>query len=488
MSSLSEIVTHEVVDEGVTPPIAVDLDGTLAKIDTLHEGLIACIKHHPFELHRLLAAIPQGKAAFKRKVAEATDFDASVLPYNQDLLDYLRREKAKGRMIGLFTAADQSIAEAVADHLGIFSVVRGSDGTVNLSGENKLQAIRDEFGEDFAYAGDGAVDKPLFQAARSAILVGKTEELRRYVSSDTSIEASFPSVSKGAKHWLKAIRLEHWSKNTLVFVAPIMALEFVSGAILFDLAALFLAMGLIASATYIINDLFDLSADRQHPQKRHRAFASGLIPAKSAVLAAGLMMAVGLSLLALVPGIAALSIFGYLGITLCYSFALKRQPVVDVFILAGLFTIRVFAGSAVMPTPISPWLLTFSMLFFLGLALVKRYAELERNVRSGNTLIASRGYTERDLPLILSAGVASGFSAIIIMTIYLIAEQYPSDVYNSPGVLWALMPIILIWTLRVWHLAVHGKMNEDPVLFALKDGFSRLVGILAFTVLILAWA
>ena len=456
--------------------------------DTLHEAVLACARDEPLALHRLGRGLRQGKAAFKRAAASGrVAFDASLLPYNQAVLDFLVAEKQAGRRIGLFTAADQSIADAVAEHLGLFEVARGSDGITNLSGTEKARAIREAFGPRFAYAGNSAAaDRPIFEQAESVILAGPVARLRGLLPAGKPVEATFASQRAGPRVWAKALRLGHWSKNVLVFVAPVLALH-VSAASIPQALLLFLLMGALASATYLVNDLLDLAADRQHPTKRFRPFASGAIPARDGAAAAAALILLALALGFLLPWGAQASLVAYLVITLAYSLTLKRQPIVDVFVLAGLFTLRVLAGSLLVPTPVSPWLLTFSMLFFLGLAMIKRYAELDRVAKAGGAGIAARGYTVRDLPLLLAAGIASGFGAVVIFTIYLIAEHYPREIYGNPGLLWAMMPVILIWTLRMWHLAVHGAMDEDPVVFALRDQVSQVLGVLAGLILLAAW-
>ncbi|HEX8664653.1 MAG TPA: UbiA family prenyltransferase [Beijerinckiaceae bacterium] len=282
--------------------------------------------------------------------------------------------------------------------------------------------------------------------------------------------------------WARALRLGHWAKNLLVFVAPVLAHELAWGT-LAQALGLFLCMGLLASATYAVNDLCDLAADRAHPVKRGRPFAAGEIPIRhGAVAAAGLTVAAGLLSLALPIGCTVV-LAAYLAATLAYSFALKRTPVVDVIVLAGLFTLRIVAGGFLVPDRVSPWLLTFAMLFFLGLAVVKRYAEIARGVRCDGEAFGSRGYTGKDLPLLLATGVSCGIGAIVIFTIYLINDQYPRAIYRTPQVLWAMTPVLLLWTLRIWHLAVHGRMDEDPVVFALKDRASLWLGTLTAVVL-----
>jgi 4-hydroxybenzoate polyprenyltransferase len=288
--------------------------------------------------------------------------------------------------------------------------------------------------------------------------------------------------------WAEALRLEHWAKNLLVYAAPVLSTQVTSSEVAWQSVVLFVLLGILASATYVINDLVDLEADRHHPRKRHRPFAAGVLAPRDGILAAVALIiaAFAISLLVLPFGCTA-SLGAYLIVTLAYSFAFKRQPMLDVIVLGGLFTLRIIAGGFLVPTFVSPWLLTFSMLFFLGLAVVKRYAELERVVRFGGTHVMSRGYSAKDLPLLLAIGVASGISASVIVAIYLINEQYPRGIYRQPEALWALVPILLLWVLRVWHLTVHGRMHEDPVVFALKDRTSLLLGSFSGLVLILAW-
>ncbi|HEY8381987.1 MAG TPA: UbiA family prenyltransferase [Microvirga sp.] len=472
---------------GELPPLAVDLDGTLTKADTLHEGFIGCFRAAPRDVLRLRHALRKGKAAFKREVAGRVPFDPSLLPYNDEVLAYLREEKQAGRRIGLFTAADQSIADAVAEHVGLFDVARGSDGVTNLSGEAKTVAIREVFGDRFAYAGNADVDQPIFAEAEKAVLVGPVERLRKGLARPDAVEAVFPQGQADLRVWLKALRVSHWVKNALIFVAPILGFQMGSPLVAAEALLLFVLMGVVASATYLINDMMDLPADRQHPRKRFRPFASGAIPVRDGCIAAAALLTGAFAASLLLPAASTAALLTYLVVTLAYSFVLKRQPIVDVFVLAGLFTLRVWAGSTVMPVAPSPWLFSFSMMFFLGLAMVKRYAELDRVLNTGGTGVVSRGYTAKDLPLLLAAGIGASFAAIVIFTIYLINEHYPLGIYTNPALLWGMMPIILIWTLRVWHLTVHGKMDEDPVVFALKDRLSLALGALAGALLFAAW-
>lgn len=468
-------------------PLAVDLDGTLTPSDTLHEGVLLYLKRPVRELQALWEPLRQGKAHFKNRVAAGVTFDASLLPYNKELLAWLRDEHRRGRKIVLVSAADQSIADAVAAHLGVFDAAYGSRDGVNLSGTRKRDLIRSLLGSEFSYAGDAPVDQPIFAAARSVILVGKVERLERGLPAGTVVERRFATPAAGLRTWARALRLPHWAKNLLVFVAPILGFAHAGAMVPLQAAILFVTFGLLASSTYLLNDLLDLNADRQHPRKRYRPLAAGLIPPRDGIIAAGTLLGVTALLCLALPVGAVGVLLGYLGVTLLYSLLLKRLPIVDTFVLAGLFTLRVLAGSMLLPTAVSPWLLTFCMFFFLGLAMVKRYAELNRVVQSGGAGVSSRGYTALDLPLLLGAGVTSSFASIVIFVVYLIEDQYPSGLYAKPEMLWALMPVVLLWSLRVWHLTVQGHMNEDPVMFALKDRMSRVLGIVCAIIIVLAW-
>jgi 4-hydroxybenzoate polyprenyltransferase len=233
--------------------------------------------------------------------------------------------------------------------------------------------------------------------------------------------------------------------------------------------------------------MFDLAADRSHHTKKYRPFAAGDLSVRAGIVAATLLVVATVGIALRLPALAAILLAVYLILTLSYSISLKHLPMVDVLVLAGLFTVRVALGGALLPTPISPWLLTFSMLFFFGLAVMKRYAELERVLRSDASGGRARGYSARDLPILLASGVACGISAVLIFTIYLISEQYPSHIYKNPGALWGITPIMLFWTLRAWHLSVHGMMNEDPLMFALKNRESLTLGFLVFVIMFIAW-
>ena len=304
---------------------------------------------------------------------------------------------------------------------------------------------------------------------------------------DTAAQAGHSRLQTDISDWSRALRLKHWAKNLLVFVPPILAAD-PSLAIFMQTALLFVLFGTLASATYLVNDLMDLAADRAHPEKRNRPLAAGRITLRLGMMASvGLLAGTAVAAAMWLRPAAAMVLAGYLIVTIAYSFHIKRRPVADVLCLAGLLTLRILAGSFIAPTGVSPWLISFSFLFFLSLAQVKRYAELHRVIGEGGRGIQSRGYDAADLPLLLATGVGSAFASTVIFAIYLIQEQYPRQIYHNPYWLWAMMPILLGWLLRVWRRAVHGQMNEDPVLFALHDSVSLGMAGAVGLILVIAW-
>lgn len=468
-------------------PLAVDLDGTLLRVDTLHEGLITRLRQGPVQAWHTVVALRGGKAAFKRHIANGAATDPGLLPYDTKVLDYLRRHHAQGRRLGLFTAADQSIADGVAGYLGLFEVVRGSHGGCNLSGAAKAAAIEAAFGRPYAYAGDSLADAPVFRQARQVVLAGSMARAGAPLPEGVTVEARFVRERAGLRTWARALRLPHWAKNALVFVSPLLGANWAQSA--GPAVLLFVLMGVLASATYLLNDALDLQADRRHPAKRLRPMAAGIVPVRDGLAVAAVLAVAALGAGALLlPRAASMCLVAYLVITVVYSTACKRVPMLDITVLAGLFTLRILAGNGIMAQPVSPWLLTFSMLFFLGLAATKRFAELDRVVREAEQAKPGtvRGYGAADLPVLLATGVASGISAIAVFMVYLVSDQYPRDVYANPGMLWGIMPVLLMWTLRMWHLCVHGRLREDPVVFATTDRVSWVLGAAALGMLVLA--
>ncbi|MCU0755817.1 MAG: UbiA family prenyltransferase [Xanthomonadales bacterium] len=461
-----------------------DLDGTLLKTDTLVESLLL-LAREPAGLWGALRAGTRGRASLKAWVAEHTTLAIEDLPLNQALVDWLRAERAAGRRLVLVTAAHRRIADAVAARLGLFDEVMASEGDINLKGKAKAAALVARFGErGFDYAGDAPVDLAVWKVARQAIVVGGPA-LQRAAAQVSTLGRVFAPESPW-RALLRALRLHQWVKNLLIFVPLIAAHQVSDAGALLKAGLAFLAFGLTASAVYLINDLLDLPDDRRHPSKCRRPFAAGSLPLLwGAVLVPALLAAaLSLSLLAL-PGAFLIVLALYFVLTAAYSLRLKRMPIIDVLTLAGLYTLRVIAGAAAVLLAPSFWLLAFSIFIFLSLALAKRHTELRMLRERGELTASGRGWHVEDLSLVQSLGIAAGLSSVQVMALY-IDSAAARKLYATPEALWLICPLLLYWICRLWFKAHRGKMHDDPVVFALRDRISLLVGVMTVGVTILA--
>ncbi|RSL17433.1 4-hydroxybenzoate polyprenyltransferase [Edaphobacter aggregans] len=484
------------------PALCVDLDGTLVKSDTLVDSTLALARHHPSALLRIPGWLAQGKAALKQHIAATVQLDVAHLPYNRELLQFLERQGSTGRPIYLATAADGATAHRVADHLGIFAGVLASDGTTNLSGNNKLAAFRERFGDNFDYIGNALPDLPLLQACHEPMVANPTAGLRAALRrAHITPTRTFSEQVSPFKAWPKAIRIHQWAKNTLIFLPMILGHALSPGLIAAAILAFF-SFGLCASATYIVNDLLDIEADRHHPRKRRRPFASGDLSAIAGVLVIAVFLVASIALALLVPR--AVSTFSpgfylarphnflawlafYAVTTLAYSLRFKRTVLVDVIVLSGLYTVRIIAGSAATGVPVSTWLAGFSIFFFLSLAFVKRFAELENLRERGATSAKGRGYHITDIEQLRSFGSASGYASVVVLTLYISNLNADAGLlYNHIHRLWLLVPVLLLWLSRLWLQASRGELNEDPVVYAITDRRSLLMGLLVVAIVLSA--
>jgi len=470
----------------ISRPLCVDLDGTLVKSDTLWDSLLVLARKKPKSLWKLPGYALQGRAQFKDYVTSQVALDVKRLPYNRPLVDFLKSENSSGREIYLATGADRSIAERISDHLGLFQGVLASDGVTNLIGRAKLEMLKDRFGAGgFDYIGNASPDIPLLDCAGEGMVANPEWPLELGLRSrKIRISRHFKDRAPLWKSILRAARLHQWAKNTLVFLPLLLAHNLHIGGVLSAILA-FLSFSFCASAAYIINDLLDLEADRAHPQKRFRPFAAGdlSVPVGVATAAAFLLLAcAGLTQL---PRQFTWWILFYLLVTNAYSLALKRIALVDVFVLSGLYTLRMVAGAAATQTPISHWLAGLSVFLFLSLAMVKRYSELQNLRARGARPANGRAYLLADADQLRSFGTASAYSAVVVFSIY-IAGHDVTVLYRHPGWMWLIDPLMLLWLNRVWLLATRGEMDEDPVVFAVTDRMSILIGIAVLIVALLA--
>ena len=467
-------------------PLCVDLDGTLVKSDTLVDSLLVLVRSHPRLLLQLPGTLPRGKAAFKAFVTSHVELDVLHLPYNRKLLHFLQQERARGRELYLATGADLRLAERVAQHLGIFSGVLGSDGVTNLTGQKKLAILLDRFGQDgFAYIGNSTADLPLLSDASEKMLANPTAALRssirkRGIAPSHVFEEranSLPSLGK-------ALRPHQWAKNLLILLPPLLAHDR-SLPVLGKALLAFVCFCCTASGTYLVNDLLDIDTDRRSSRKRSRPFASGDLAPAIGLIASAALLLLGLTLARVLPIDFLSWLVLYIISTFAYSLYLKRIALLDVLVLSGLYTVRILAGGAATNTPISHWLAGFAIFLFFSLAIVKRFAELEHLRLAGKQLKNGRGYLMTDIEQMRAFGTASAFAAVVVFANY-ISSQDVIKLYHHPRYLWLIVPFMILWTSRVWLLASRGELNEDPVAFALTDLPSLLMGAVVASIVVFA--
>ncbi|WP_174625713.1 UbiA family prenyltransferase [Candidatus Methylobacter favarea] len=458
-------------------PLVVDLDGTLIHTDMLHESALRALRDNPFDTLRIPFWLLKGKASLKKNLADRTDFDATSLPYNQDLLDWLKQQRAHGRKLILCTASDHSIATAIAEHLGIFDEVMASDGATNLAGKHKAETLEERFGHaGFDYVGNSRADLAVWQCARRAVVVNGSANLARKAGGYCEVTHVLPSPGRGFTTWCRVLRVHQWMKNLLLFIPLFAAHQFTSPDTWLTLFLAFISFSLCASAVYIANDLLDLESDRQHPRKCKRPFASGLVPAWIGVALAPLLLLASLTLAQHAGGDFLPWLLFYFVVTCGYSWGLKRIILVDCLILAMLYTLRIVAGAAAAGMGLSFWLLAFSVFLFLSLAFVKRYAELEVQLLNGKQKTHGRGYYSSDAPLVQTLGIASGYAAVLVLALYLNSDAVVK-LYRAPEFVWGAVPVMLFWVSWMWMRAHRGEMHDDPLVFAVKDKASLLAGI-----------
>lgn len=465
-------------------PLAVDLDGTLIATDLLWETIFLALKTNPLVVFLLPIWALAGKARLKLELARRVTLDPSRLPYRQDFLDYLRTERASGRTIVLATAAAEPLAHAVAAHLGIFSKVFATREGVNLASRAKAAALVKEYGAyGFDYAGNDRADLAIFDEARNAIVVAPDRAASRYQQAHDAMR--FDAPRPGFKTYIKMLRVHQWLKNLLVFAPPVLAHDFLIAGTMFAATLAFIAFSASASAIYIINDIIDLPLDRVHPRKRLRPFASGALSIPFGLACSATLLAIAAAICFFLPPMFAVIIAIYIVSTTAYSLAIKRMLLLDVICLAGLYTLRLLGGKLAANIPLSFWLMAFAMFFFLSLAFVKRYVELQSSGVPEQTRIAGRGYRPEDIGIVGQSGVSSGFTAVLVLALY-INSDVVGNLYSEPWLIWPLVPIVLYINMRVWVLAHRREMNEDPVVFIASDWRSQIFIALGAALLIVA--
>ena len=455
-------------------PLCVDLDGTLIKSDSLFDALCHLARSHPLQIWKAPLWLTGGRARLKTEVARRAPLDPSRLPYNSKLLRYLQAQHRDGVPIYLATGADGLVAERLAAHLGIFEGILASDGKTNLTRAEKLRSLQSRFGQ-FDYIGNARADLLLLKNARFAMLANPTLGLRLSLGFHSiPITRVFNDRRPMGRTLVKAIRVHQWAKNILLLAPLVLSHRLTAQSIVAAIAAFF-CFSFIASANYLANDMLDIESDRRHPAKRLRPFAAGDLSVSGGMgLSVCLLLAAG-AILPFLPTAFALWMGVYIAGTMAYSFYLKRIAIVDVLLLSGLYTLRLLAGGAATGTEISQWLAGFSSFLFLSLAMVKRFSELENLRERGATLSHGRGYHVADIEQIRSFGSASATAAVVVFMLY-IGRPDVTALYRHPTRLWLIVPLLIYWLFRVWLLASRGELDDDPVVFAMRDGMSLAVG------------
>lgn len=464
--------------------LCVDLDGTLISTDLLWEGVVEFVRQCPLEVWRLAAWLLKGRAHFKDQLAKRVTVEAALLPYRPEVLEYVRQQAGRGRKVVLASGSPRAWAEAVAKHVGAFDAVVASDAETNCTGQRKVECVQRKIAEwgaeGFDYLGHGRADVPVWRAARKRVVAGGSCWTRRKVQgmgSETCIELKGEGALSALGQLARAARPYQWSKNLLLVVPLVLSHQALVRSKLESVVLGLVAFCACASAVYLVNDVMDLRADRHHPRKRSRPLASGKLRIEWAVAAAMALLAAALGMAAAWLPMAFMGwLLAYAVLTTLYSVLLKRLFVADVLALAGLYTLRLLAGGAVADIWVSPWLIAFSLCIFMSLALAKRYAELLVVLDNQGHEAKGRGYRVKDIRRVRTIGPLVGFAAAVVMALYM-NSQMVREMYVSPAWLWPVGPLVLIWIARVWWMARHRALDEDPVAFALTDAWSHALGL-----------
>lgn len=463
----------------MTLPLIVDLDGTLLRSDLLVETGMAFIRHHPLQFYKMAGWLAQSKTVLKTNLALATELDVNTLPYNPAVLNLIKQAKNENRPVVLATASHYTLAEKIAEHLQLFDLVLATR-EVNLTAESKRDVLVELFGTNgFDYVGNSHDDIIVWASARHAYVVDPERGVLRKAQAAGNVAKTFTSPATPLKSWGSALRIHQWMKNALILVPLLAAHQVMNLIMVWHGLLAFLLFGLCASSVYILNDLLDLADDRHHRMKKHRAFASGELTIISGLAVFPLLLIAAFTgALILLPWQFSAVLIVYYALTLAYSLDLKRRMSMDVIALASLYTLRIIAGAAAFQLQPTFWMLAFSMFMFLSLALVKRYAELrDARVKGQKEKTRGRGYYPDDLEMISSLGASSGYLAVMVLALY-IHDQATIALYSNPEIIWLACPLLLFWITRVWMLTHRGLIHEDPVVFAIRDRVSLIVGLL----------
>ena len=452
-----------------------DLDGTLIKTDLLFESLLLLIKKNLFYALLIPFWLLKGRANLKHQLALRVDVTNENLPYNPEFLAYLKSERARGRPMTLISASNQQAVSKLNRHLALFDTAVGSDANKNLKAANKLQYIESlELPSGFAYAGNSHSDLAIWSKAEQVLMVNCSGDLARKLGNATEAISQFDAPGSNLKKFWQAMRPHQWLKNGLIFLPLILSHQLARTDLLLMACIGFVSFSLCASSVYLLNDMLDLNSDRQHRSKRDRPFACGELSLAYGLLGVPLLLLTAFTVALLLPVEFLLVLLLYWLLTSFYSLLLKRLFLLDVLTLASLYTLRIVAGSAAIAVVTTNWLLAFSFFLFLGLAMVKRYTEFSNLQEAGKTIVEGRGYTTANLKLLSLVGGLSSLAAVVVFMFYINAPD-TTRLYSTPLLLWLICPLLLLQLGRIWAFAFAGKLDEDPLVFAITDRESQIL-------------
>jgi len=467
-------------------PLVVDLDGTLIKTDILYEGLLKLIKKNFLYLFLLPFWMLKGKYNFKEEIFSRVDINPELLPYNEKLIEFLKEQKNLGREIILATASLKKSADKVANHIDLFSRVYGSENGINLKSKKKRDLLVELFGEkQFDYAGNSKSDIVIFKSCDLPVVVNSNYSIIHKAKKINQSSKIFKTPNKFI-HFVKAIRVYQWIKNSLVFVPLITSQNwYYIHKIKMSLLTIF-CFSIIASAGYLLNDLLDLESDRRHLRKRKRPIAAGNVSISLAIITLFFCILVGFGISAYFSIPTFLSLLFYFILTTSYSLVLKRFVLVDIFTLAILYTLRIIAGGVATDIPLSFWLLAFSVFIFFSLAVMKRSAEIiAKGEKSDENKIFGRGYFTDDLSFLNQIGISSGYIGIIVFALYINSSDV-IKLYHSPQFLWLACLLLMFWINYLWYSTHRSKMTDDPIIFSITDKVSLLSLIMIIITIVIS--
>lgn len=462
-------------------PIYVNLDRGLLNTYLLMEVIVLLVKKSPINLIKVPLWLLKGTLFTKARFEELAGFDPALLPYNKHLLSFLDSEQKKGRKVYLTNSSSHIIGKRISEYLGFSDYLDVPDTKESDSVTDKIKSLSKNH-EDFTYVCDAKTGVEAQRTAKRLVIVANRDD-KAYKNIDNTsimelIDRPKTSLLDGI---LKGMRPHQWSKNLLLFAAPLLGDRITDLTIITYLSIAFICFCFLASGVYLINDSLDVNSDRAHPEKKKRPIASGQLPLTYALSASFVLIFFSLLISYQLDTRFFMMLGIYFIVTNIYTFYLKKIVLVDVIVLAFLYTWRILTGAVVSHVPVSFWLLAFSMFFFLSLALAKRSAEF--NLKRVGKVLASRGYVNSDQSIVSTLGVTSGFSSLVILTFYLDSHQV-NLYFKNPEFLWFIVILMLFWISRLWIKSSRGEFHHDPVVFALKDLTSYIVAggcfILAF--------